>query len=225
MIVQQALIYVTVMVYKNMEGYVMNKKKYLKIGCIILGIWIMLVPFAKESVENRRQQKILTQWKQEMEQIENREETAETEKKIEKRKDAKGNLGGVVGILRIPVIELEQPILKGATEHNLNQSVATIEPTGLPGAEGNFAIAGHNSRTYGRHFNRLAELEIGDKLFVDTKMGNYAYQVTDVYVAEAEDVWVLGDTADRAEITLITCHYPKEGKKQRLIIKGILQEK
>lgn len=133
------------------------------------------------------------------------------------------NLDDVVGILRIPAIGLENPVLKGSTKQNLNLSVATVEPTGTPGVDGNFVIAGHNSRTYGRHFNRLAELKNGDELFVDTEGGNYAYMVTDVYVVEAEDVWVLDDTIDGAEITLITCYYPKEGKPQRLVVKGILQ--
>lgn len=202
----------------------MGKKRYLAIGCIILGIWVMMIPSVKESVEDQRQQKILTQWKQEMNRIGSGEKTAETGKNIAKRISAKEN-SEVVGVLRIPIIELEQPVLKGATEHNLNLSVATVEPTGKPGADGNFALAGHNSRTYGRHFNRLAELKIGDELFVDTRRETYAYRVTDVYVAGAEDVWVLDDSMDGAEITLITCHYPKEGKKQRLIVKGLLQEK
>lgn len=221
----------------------MDKKIYLGIGCIIFGICVMLVPFVKEFGEDQRQQKILTQWRQEMSQIESVEEmsgiksntkrniksyakrnTKSNAKSNAKREEDTGeNLDEVVGILRIPVIKLENTILKGATKQNLDLAVATIEPTGIPGADGNFVIAGHNSRTYGRHFNRLAELKNGDELFVETEVGNYVYMVTDVYIVEAEDVWVLGDAIDGAEITLITCHYPKEGKTQRLIVKGILQ--
>lgn len=201
----------------------MDKKIYLGMGCILFGICVMLVPFVKESGEDQKQQEILAQWRQEMRQIELGAETSEMESDLERGTDTKENMEEVAGILRIPAIELEYPVLKGATKQNLNLSVATIEPTGTPGADGNFSIAGHNSRTYGRHFNRLAELKNGDELFVDTRAGNYAYTVTDVYVVEAEDVWVLGDTIDGAEITLITCHYPKEGKTQRLIVKGILQ--
>lgn len=202
----------------------MNKKKYLGIGCIILGICVMLVPFVKESVEDQRQQAILTQWKQELGQVGRGEETDDTENNMARESDIGENPETVVGILRIPAIELEQPVLKGATEQNLNLSVATVEPTGTPGADGNFVIAGHNSRTYGRHFNRLAELKNDDELFVDTRVGNYVYRVTDAYVVEAEDTWVLEDTIDGAEITLITCHYPKEGEVHRLIIKGIMQK-
>lgn len=219
----------------------MNKEICLGIGCIISGIGVILAPFMKESAEDRKQQEILTRWWQEMRQIASEEETYgtennfgtgnhfgigsnfEIESNIETGTDSGEASEEVVGILRIPAIDFENPVLKGASKQNLKISVATIEPTGTPGADGNFAIAGHNSRTYGRHFNRLSELKDGAELFVDTKAGNYAYTVTDVYVVEAEDVWVLGDTIDGAEITLITCHYPKEGKTQRLIVKGNMQ--
>ena len=99
----------------------MGKKRYLAIGCIILGIWVMMIPSVKESVEDQRQQKILTQWKQEMNRIGSGEKTAETGKNIAKRISAKEN-SEVVGVLRIPIIELEQPVLKGATEQNRGQT-------------------------------------------------------------------------------------------------------
>lgn len=228
----------------------MSKEKYLGIGCVILGICVMSFPFVKEAAADRRRQEILEQWqqdtleqwRQETDQIGRGEDAAESDRERVTEtmlaaggisaseagenpghSEAGGNAEEVVGILRIPAIELEQPVLKGATERNLNVSVATVEPTGTPGAEGNFVIAGHNSRTYGRHFNRLAELKNGDELFLNIGTEIYTYRVVDVYVVEAEDVWVLGDTMDGAEITLITCHYPKEGKAQRLIIKGILE--
>lgn len=202
------------------------KKRYIGIVCMILGIGIILIPFVKEHFEDHRQREILKLWQREMDCVGSGEETNGTETALKQEMDVESGLEGeeVVGVLRIPSIELEQPILKGATERNLNLSVATVEPTGPPGADGNFAIAGHNSRTYGRHFNRMEELEEGDELFVDTGTENYTYKVTDIYVVEAEDMWVLGDTIDAAEITLITCHYPKEGEVQRLIVKGILKK-
>lgn len=225
-------------------------KKCIAIGAVIAGICIMLFPHAREFLEAREQREILQVWQQEMaaigreeeaatqepvteqetgqktEPVEEREETSDTgagmEQNAEDKEKAKGE--SVVGVLRIPAIDLEQPVLKGATKQNLSISLATVEPTGMPGAVGNFAVAGHNSRTYGRHFNRLQELEKGDELFVDTGTESYTYEVIDSYVVEAEEVWVLGDTIDGAEITLITCYYPQEGKTQRLIVKGILQE-
>lgn len=207
----------------------MEKRKYLGAACILLGISIIAAPFIKEAYEDHRQQEILKLWKQEMQQIEEAGETAGTETLREPgttedtaETNAEQSDAELVGVLKIPSIELEQPILKGATEQNLNLSVATVEPTGSPGEDGNFAIAGHNSRTYGRHFNRLVELAPGDELIVDTGEESYTYVVADIYIVEAEDVWVLGDTIAGGEITLITCYYPEQGDTQRLIVKGKL---
>lgn len=200
------------------------KKSCIGIACMILGIIIMAVPFAKEWYEDTQQEHILNEWKKEVSYLDTggdkqQEKSPQTEEiSLELQEQ-------VVGILKIPAINLEQPILYGATEENLNLSVASIEPTGRPGKEGNMAIAGHNSRTYGRHFNRLSELKEEDGIIVQTVERDYSYHVTDIFVADAEEVWVLEDTTKGDEITLITCYYPQEGETQRLIVKGMADGK
>lgn len=190
-----------------------------KIGaiCIALGICILATPYCKESYEDYRQQKILNTWQQETAVLLSGEPKTESE-------TAEGLTSEkAVAVLKIPVIELEQPVLEGTTKEHLDMSLATIEPTGTPGKEGNFAVAGHNSRTYGRHFNRLSELSEGDLITVETTKDSFDYYVTDSYVVNEDEVWVLSDTLQGAEITLMTCYYSKEGEVQRLIIKGVMQ--
>lgn len=194
------------------------KKKYIGAACILVGIVLAAFPFLKETYADYRQQEILEEWKQGVAAIETDREEIKKETPVPKEY---GESEDVVGILKIPSIALEQPVLKGAAEQNLNLSLATIEPTGKPGAEGNIAIAGHNSRTYGRHFNRLAEVSPGDEIILEAGGVRCTYQVTDRFVVEAEDVWVLEDTLEGAEITLVTCYYPENGKTQRLIVKGL----
>lgn len=126
------------------------------------------------------------------------------------------------GILKIDKISLSLPILKGATKENLNLSIASIDGTGRPWNKGNYAIAGHRSHTFGRNFNRLDELVIGDSIVVvDVDNNSFSYIVKQKLIVNAEDVWVLNNTKDKKEITLITCHplYAKH-PPTRLIIKG-----
>lgn len=192
------------------------KKKYIGALFILLGIVIIAFPFLKARNENIRQQKILEAWNQmaaHMNDVESTKEQAEV-------RAGQIDMEDVIGILRIPAIELEQPVLKGAAGQNLSLSLAAVEPVGL-GGEGNLVIAGHNSRTYGRHFNRLSELEMGDEITIETLERSYSYEVTGSFIVEAGAVWVLEETLDGAEITLITCYYPSEGETQRLIVKGI----
>ncbi len=128
----------------------------------------------------------------------------------------------VEGLLIIEKIELEVPIIKGATEGNLNISVSSVEHTGKPGEEGNYCIAGHKSRIYGKHFSRLHELEEGDAIQVYDGRKLYKYTVYNKFRVKAEDVWVLEHDGNGRIITLITCDYSTK-PKGRLIVKGSMK--
>lgn len=126
------------------------------------------------------------------------------------------------GILKIEKISLSLPILKGSTKKNLDFSIASIDGTGRPWDTGNYAIAGHRSHSFGRNFNRLDELLIGDYLeVIDLEGNHYSYIIKEKIIVNAEDTWVLNSTNDKKEITLVTCHplYEKN-PTTRLIIKG-----
>ncbi|GIQ67189.1 class D sortase [Xylanibacillus composti] len=127
------------------------------------------------------------------------------------------------GMLYIDKIDLELPILTGATEQNLKTTAASIADTGKPGEVGNYAIAGHRNHAYGRNFNRLDELAEGDAIEVDTGNQVFRYEVTEKLYVEPHEVWVLEPEGTKQEITLVTCH-PIDTGTHRLIVKGILIE-
>ncbi|WFA08016.1 class D sortase [Tissierella sp. Yu-01] len=127
------------------------------------------------------------------------------------------------GILEIEKINLKLPILRGATEKNMLISVASINNTGTLGEIGNYAIAGHRNRTYGRNFNRLDEVEGGDIIYIRDGENNYKYTVVEKLYVLPEEVWVLNGNNMDKEITLITCH-PRINPTHRLIVKGKIIE-
>ena len=118
--------------------------------------------------------------------------------------------------LYIPTIELNAPVLPKTTEEYLNIALTQIKKNQVPG-QGNFTIAGHNSAVYGRHFNRLHELNIGDEIQLIDGEKVFIYQVDSKRVIDPSEVDVLYDTPDKNEITLITCTVT--GTK-RLAVKG-----
>lgn len=127
-----------------------------------------------------------------------------------------------MGLLSIEKIGFTQPVLKGITEQNLKLSVATIEPAPAPGGAGNLSVAGHNSLDYGQNFNRLEELEIGDKIQLDTGGQVYTYLVTQRLNIEPEDTWVTAGQGEKSVITLITCT-PRNNPLHRFAIRAELQ--
>jgi sortase A len=64
-------------------------------------------------------------------------------------------------------------------------------------------------------------MEIGDEIRVKTTKGEFVYEVTDIFVVEPHEVWVLDPTPE-ATITLVTCT-PIRVATHRLIVKGKLK--
>ncbi len=123
------------------------------------------------------------------------------------------------GILTISKINLKLPILRGASDRNMQISVAAMAHSGALGGEGNYAIAGHRNRTYGRNFNRLDEVEVGDIIEANNGQETFTYTVTEKSYVLPSDVSVLASYKNKKEITLITCH-PMGNPTHRIIIKG-----
>lgn len=205
------------------------KLKIVSALLIIAGIVLLCYPKLTEMAENARQEKLAETWTSSFHNIDSADEPDTSEASLTDKgasvqtgapaEEASRKDGQVEGMLEIDKINLKLPIVHGATKQNMKTTLASIEHTGMPGAIGNYAIAGHRNRTYGRNFNRLDELETGDKIDVDTGSQRFEYTVTEKLIVKPEDVWVLESDGKHEEITLVTCH-PMVNPTHRLIIKG-----
>ncbi len=207
-------------------------KKAIAIFLIITGIALMAYPKLKEFYYDRRQAQLLEAWQESMDILEHQDpDEAEGIPEIRNTEDEEAARArerreryikqNMEGILKIDKINLNMPILKGATEMNLLISVSSLEGTAGPGEVGNYCIAGHRCRTSGRHFNRLDRLEEGDAIVVTTKDASYIYEVFENITVKPEDTWVLAPEGKERLITLITCDYSEE-PSLRLIVRGRL---
>ena len=123
----------------------------------------------------------------------------------------------VLGIIRIPKIELEYPILNETTNLSMKKSITKFWGPNL-NEIGNLSLAGHNN--YDRTmFARVKELTIGDIIEIEDLNKNIVkYEVFDIYVTDPNDVsCVKSVDPDSREVTLITC---TNGSKNRLITKA-----
>ncbi|MDQ0425304.1 MULTISPECIES: class E sortase [Cellulomonas] len=105
--------------------------------------------------------------------------------------------------------------------------IGHYEGTAMPGGVGNFALAGHRV-TFGKPFNRIEELQVGDPLVVWTPDAWYVYRVTSSEVVMPADVRVIepvpnepGVEPTERYITLTTCH-PMFSARERYIVHGVL---
>jgi LPXTG-site transpeptidase (sortase) family protein len=125
--------------------------------------------------------------------------------------------GTVMAQLQIPKINLTEYVVSGTNASDLAKGPGHYVGTAMPGQAGNVAIAGHRT-THGAPFNRLAELAIGDPIYLTTLSGQkmtYIVSATPVPVSPS-DVTVLNNFGDN-RITLTTCN-PEYSAAQRLIV-------
>ena len=127
-----------------------------------------------------------------------------------------------LGILKIPRINIEAVMVEGVTANDLRFAVGHFPGTGLPGQEGNLAIAGHRNFITGDFFGHLDKVGPGDELIVEYYGRTYTYEVTEVFVVEPRDTWVL-KPGSGSQITLVTCTPPRLST-HRLIVRGTLQK-
>ncbi|OZB50817.1 MAG: class E sortase [Cellulomonas sp. 14-74-6] len=125
--------------------------------------------------------------------------------------------------------EPERPISEGTDRATVLDvlGIGHYEGTAMPGAVGNFATAAHRT-TYGKPFNRIAELQVGDALVVRTKDAWYVYKVTSWEIVLPSQVEVIapvpnkpGAVPTERTITLTTCT-PMYSAAQRYIVHGVL---
>ncbi|HEX5564366.1 MAG TPA: class D sortase, partial [Sporosarcina sp.] len=147
-------------------------------------------------------------------------QAAEETVEVLEKKAVAAKLDGVEGILSIPAIDLEAPVLYGADAETLDRSLGAIENMDHPGKmNGSYAIAGHQAHAFGKYFNRLHEMEVGTKFTFQTAEEEMAFKVFDIKIVKPHEVDVLEPKEGKALLSLITC-YPAYSNEYRLVVQG-----
>ncbi len=107
--------------------------------------------------------------------------------------------GAPMARLIAPKIDLDEIVVHGVEDRQLNAGPGHLPGTVLPGAPGNSVISAHRDR----HFRRLGELAVGDTVISETRYQRERWVITDVKVVPAR-VPALFQTDDPT-LTLTTC--------------------
>lgn len=122
------------------------------------------------------------------------------------------------------------PIAGGtSTVRTLNKiGIGHYDETQMPGQVGNFGIAAHRT-TYGAPFNKIADLQAGDKMYVQTQDGWFTYTFRNLQYVQATQVSVLQQVPDAPDvsatsgdrlITLTSCN-PMFTAQERIVAYGV----
>jgi sortase A len=204
---------------------VVEVMKKIGISLIIIGIAIIIYPFYNDISAKNEQRKLISIYVKEQNQYKSQdvlmpelnegfEESDDEVEKVEEKKVA-----NAIGLIHIPEINLQLPILYDATESNLKKAATMVKDTSFPWEGGNTAIASHRARAVGAYFNRLDEVKKGYKVTLEFSGKEYIYEIYDIFRVLPHETYVLDDIVSETTLTMITCD-PPINPTHRLIVRG-----
>jgi sortase A len=213
----------------------------LSLLLIIAGIVISLYPLLDRAYTWYWQNKIFSEWEkaQSLEET-NRDQADDTERDTREEAGTDENEKNdsdsesmteaipsyeALGIMEIDKIDLKLPVLNGTSEAILRIGAGFLEGTTAIGEPGNTVLTAHRSHTYGRFFNRLDELEVGDKITITTTDELFNYTVYKTTLVKVKDTSVLESDGGESILTLYTCDpLYSVNPPNRLIVQAKLHE-
>ena len=138
--------------------------------------------------------------------------------------------GEVFGVAYVPRFgpEYARPLVEGTAPAQLDTlGLGHYPRTTMPGAPGNFALAGHR-QTHGAVLDSIDTLVPGDRIYVQTRSGYYVYKVRGSEIVAPDRVDVLlpvpkkpGTSPSESVLTLTSCN-PRYGDWERFIVYSAL---
>lgn len=191
------------------------KNKIYNIILIILGIVLLVVitliaiKYGRNQINEKNLHSVVDEVRTQIEQVGNNEELKQVQVKY---KDY-----NVVGIITIPKIGIEYPILDTTNEKTMKVAITKFWGNNV-NELGNFTMAGHNNKD-GTMFGKTKRLNIGDKIEMTDLTGKtIEYEIFDQYLIDPNDVSCVKSVKENTrEVTLITC---ANGRNNRLITKA-----
>ena len=182
---------------------------------LIIVIGLILIKYTKNYVNEQENKKIVEAFSDII--------SEKNDENQENRETVTMNGYKVIGVVKIPKIQIEYPILDIET-YNPEETKEPMKISiikywgGNVNQHGNLSIAGHNNYD-GTMFGKTKKLEKGDIVeLTDLENSTIQYEIYDKFVTDPNDITIL-TTNDESirEVTLITC---TNGNKSRLILKA-----
>ncbi len=126
----------------------------------------------------------------------------------------------IIGILRIPKLNIEAPIKEGTSQEVMKTSIGHFTESDY--WNGNVSLASHNGGTNAHFFEHINKLKENDEIQYITKLGSKKYKVEKIYKIASYDwssVTANTNLENKNTITLITCINGMPN--YRLCVKGV----
>ncbi|PYI50080.1 class D sortase [Paenibacillus flagellatus] len=108
----------------------------------------------------------------------------------------------VIGILQIPKLKADLPIIEGTDEEMLDKGVGHYSASVFPSDGEQIVLSGHRDIVF-RNFDKLA---VGDRFIVKLPYGTFEYEIKSTDIVDKDDTTVIGPMG--TEVLVVTTCYP-----------------
>ncbi|WP_310057637.1 class E sortase [Arthrobacter ginsengisoli] len=139
--------------------------------------------------------------------------------------------GEAIGVIYIPRFgaNYSRPLIEGTSSDVIDTlGLGRYAGTAMPGAVGNFVVAGHR-QTHGAVLDNIHTLVPGDKIYVQTADGFYTYvfRNQEIVLPDRTDVILPvpaqpGVAPDQRLLTMTSCN-PRFGSEERIIAYSVFE--
>jgi sortase A len=140
--------------------------------------------------------------RQEQASLEAARELVKEDRKSVKNEEFKPKTGEASGLLLIPKIEAELPIVEGTDPDDLEKGVGHFKDSFYPDENGQIVLSGHRDTV----FRKAGDLKLGDLLTVKMPYGDYSYEIVNTKIVSAEDTSIITLQNKEEELVLTTCY-------------------
>ncbi|PJY99781.1 MULTISPECIES: sortase SrtA [Bacillus] len=120
----------------------------------------------------------------------------------ENKASFKPETGDASGILEIPKIKAELPIVEGTDPDDLEKGVGHYKESYYPDENGQIVLSGHRDTV----FRRTGELEKGDRLRILLSYGDFTYEIIKTKIVDKDDTSIITLQHEKEELILTTCY-------------------
>lgn len=217
----------------------MKKKLGTIFACVLIlvGTGVMLVPTFFKQQNNQVQQDLTSEYEKIISENKNKEQPPTAEPQQEgytyeeadfleenSNEETKAIIARqkILGLITCEKLNFKFVVVEGATRDNIRATIGHITGTAGMGGKGNCVLAGHRGGYYGEFFERIDQLEKGDKVVLtDLYNRSYTYKVYKQFVAEPTETWICNPIENENTLTLLSC---EENGTKRIIVRCRLEE-
>ncbi|SFM24054.1 sortase A [Gracilibacillus orientalis] len=169
---------------------------FILVGIVLLGFGGYKY-FKIQAAENQA----MSEAKELLEQSSNEtNKTNEAEKQTPE--DYFPDMGETVGILEIPTLDAELPIVEGTDPDDLEKGVGHYRGSAYPMQNDQIVLSGHRDTV----FRELGDVEVGDTFTIKLEHGDFEYEMVDSKIVDADDTSIIKSTAPDEELVITTCY-------------------